>query len=95
MPAWLLIDTGEFSRVPESAEIPSLTMPALICMSMVHLRRHIRKAENGVCPGGATQNLPPLYRGVCIVAQEVERHLDTPKFCVRVIFDIYPMVYLG
>ncbi len=24
-----------------------------------------------------------------IVAQEVERHRDTPKFCVRVIFDIY------
>ena len=25
-----------------------------------------------------------------LVAQEVERHRDTPKFCVRVIFDIYP-----
>ena len=24
-----------------------------------------------------------------IVAQEVERHRETPKFCVRVIFDIY------
>ncbi len=30
----------------------------------LHLRWHIRRAKNGVCPGGVTQNLPPQYRGV-------------------------------
>ncbi len=27
-----------------------------------HLRQHIGKGKNGVCPGVATQNLPPQYR---------------------------------
>ena len=56
--------------------------------SLPHLHQYIRRAKNGVCPGGATQNLPPQYRGV---AQEVARHRDTTNFCVCVISDIYPL----
>ncbi len=65
-----------------------------------HLRQTLRRPKNPGCLGCATHNLPPLYRGVCIgtpprqlsgpiVASFGLRHRDTPKFCVRVIFDIY------
>ncbi len=63
----------------------------------VHLRQHIRRAKNGVCPGGAINpKLATTVQGSVyerhIVAQKVARHRDTPNFCVRVIFDIYQQV---
>ncbi len=60
-----------------------------------HLCQTSRRPKYHRCLGCATQNSPPNGWEVCMqgfgVAQAVERHRDTPNFCVRVISDIYQL----
>ena len=74
--------------------------------NLIYLCQTLSKRKNAPrYLGCATKNLTPNGSGICTtprqlsghrVAQEVERHLDTPNFCVRVISDIYqPKVSLS